>query len=593
MRYQINRAVVIGAGTIGAALAAHLVNAGVRVTLLDIVPRQLTDKEKAKGLTLDDPEVRNRIVRQGLERAAKSRPASFFSKDMAELVHTGNLEDDLEDAVKQADWVIEVVVERLDIKQQLMERIDAIRPPHTIVSTNTSGIPIKDIAAGRSEGFRQHFLGTHFFNPPRYLKLLEVTPHEDTLPEVVEFIRDFGERRLGKGVVLCKDTPNFIGNRIAFGSGAFVLDYVLEHGYTVAEVDAITGPLMGRPKTATFRLIDLVGIDVWDHVGRNLRAAIPHDKMAQKYLASERANNLIAELIKRGWLGNKTKQGFYKRAKENGKKVYLQLNLETLEYEPADKPKFESIGKIKDIEDLGERLRAWVKENDRAAQLVRAILYQGFAYAASVIPEIADTPKPIDDAMRWGFAHQAGPFEVWDMLGVAETAEAMKAEGFPAPQWVSDMLEAGFQTFYQYEGSRKVGVYNPAKKAYEPIARSPKVIFIKEEKAAGKVIDENPGAAIVDLGDGVIDVEFHTKMNALDEDIFNMLNKAMDLVDEGKYEGIVIGSDADNFSAGANLFAVVLASQQGMWDELDKSIKVFQDLNPTFYRFKSGLQVLF
>ncbi len=579
MKYQIRKAVVIGAGTMGAAIAAHLANAGVPVTLLDIVPRELTPDEEKKGLTLQDPAVRNRIVRQGFERALKSKPASFFTKDHAALVTLGNLEDDLEAAVKSADWVIEVVVERLDIKQQLMARIDAIRPPHTIVSTNTSGIPIKDIAAGRSEGFRQHFLGTHFFNPPRYLKLLEVIPHSETLPEVVDFISDFAERRLGKGVVLCKDTPNFIGNRIAFGSGAFVLDYVLEHGYTVEEVDAITGPLMGRPKTATFRLMDLVGIDVWDHVGRNLREAIPHDTLAQKYLASERANGLIAEMIKRGWLGNKTKVGFYKQVRENGKKQFWPLDLQTLEHKPPSKPKFDSIGKIKDIEDLGERLRAWVKGDDRAAQLVRAILYQGFAYAASVIPEIADTPKPIDDAMRWGFAHQAGPFEVWDMLGVAETVEAMKAEGFPAPAWVEEMLAVGVTSFYQYEGKRKVGVYHPAKKAYEPLRRSPNILFIAEEKAAGKVIDENPGAAIVDLGDGVIDVEFHTKMNALDEDIFNMLNKAMDLVEEGKYEGIVIGSDADNFSAGANLFAVVLASQQGMWEQLDASIKAFQDLN--------------
>ncbi|RUM87268.1 MAG: hypothetical protein DSZ24_06565 [Thermodesulfatator sp.] len=553
MKYQIRRVTVIGAGTMGAAIAAHLANAGVPVTLLDIVPRELTPEEEKKGLTLQDREVRNRIVRQGFERALKSKPAAFFTKDHAALVTLGNLEDDLEEAVKHSDWVIEAVVERLDIKRSLMERIDAIRPEHTIVSTNTSGIPIKDIAEGRSEGFRQHFLGTHFFNPPRYLHLLEIIPGPDTLPEVVEFISAFGETRLGKGIVPCKDTPNFIGNRIAFGSGAFVLDYVLEHGYTVEEVDAITGPLMGRPKTATFRLIDLVGVDVWDHVGRNLREAIPHDAMAQKYLASERVNNLIAELVKRGWLGNKTKQGFYKQVKKDGKKEYWHLNLETLEYEPPSKPRFESVGKVKDIEDLGERLKAWVKETDRAAQLVRAILYQGFAYASSVIPEIADTPKPIDDAMRWGFAHQAGPFEIWDMLGVAETVEAMKAEGFPPAPWVEEMLAAGFSTFYEYADGRKVGVYHPGKKAYEPIKRSPKVLFIKEEKAAGKVIEENMGASIVDLGDGVIAVEFHTKMNALDDDIFAMLNRALDLVDEGRYEGIVIG--------GAGLSGVEIAAE--------------------------------
>lgn len=579
MKYQIRRATVIGAGTMGAAIAAHLANAGVPVTLLDIVPRELTPEEEKKGLTLQDREVRNRIVRQGFERALQAKPAAFFTPEHAALVTLGNLEDDLEEAVKNSDWVIEAVVERLDIKRSLMERIDAIRPEHTIVSTNTSGIPIKAIAEGRSEGFRQHFLGTHFFNPPRYLHLLEIIPGPDTLPEVVEAISEFGERRLGKGIVPCKDTPNFIGNRIAFGSGAFVLDYVLEHGYTVEEVDAITGPLMGRPKTATFRLIDLVGVDVWDHVGRNLREAIPHDAMAQKYLASERVNNLIAELVKRGWLGNKTKQGFYKEVRQNGKKEYWHLNPETMEYEPPQKPRFESVGKVKDIEDLGERLKAWVKETDRAAQLVRAILYQGFAYASSVIPEIADTPKPIDDAMRWGFAHQAGPFEVWDKLGVAETVEAMKAEGFPPAPWVEEMLAAGFSTFYQYQDGRKVGVYHPGKKAYEPIQRSPNIIVLKEEKAAGKVIESNPGATLVDLGDGVVAVEFHTKANALDDDIFAMMNRALDLVEEGRYEGVVIGNDADNFSAGANLFMVVVGAQQGMWDQLEQAVKAFQDLN--------------
>ncbi len=578
MKYQIRKAVVIGAGTMGAAIAAHLANAGVPVTLLDIVPRSLTPEEEKKGLTLEDRTVRNRIVRQGFERALKSRPASFFTQEHAALVTLGNLEDDF-DAVAQADWVIEAIVENLDIKRQLFERVDAVRAPHTIISTNTSGIPVSAIAEGRSKGFRQHFLGTHFFNPPRYLKLLEIIPTEDTLPEVVEFISHFGEYRLGKGIVPCKDTPNFIGNRIASVTGAFAMDYILEHGYTVEEVDTITGPVIGRPKTATFRLLDLVGLDVWDHVGSNLAKAIPHDEEAQRYLNSERANAVLRKMIENGWLGNKTKQGFYKRVNKDGKREFWHLNLETFEYEPPSKPRFDSIGKAKDEEDLAERMKILLAADDRAGQLVRALTYQAMAYATQVIPEIADTPKPIDDALRWGFAHQAGPFELWDKLGVAETLAAIKEAGFQPASWVDEMLASGHETFYQYEGPRKVAVYHPEKGDYEPIRRAPELIFLNEEKAAGKVVAQNPGATLIDLGDGVGCVEFHTKMNALDDDIFAMLNEALDRADAGEFDGLVIGNEADHFSAGANLFAVVLAAQQGMWDQLEAAVKAFQDLN--------------
>ena len=319
MKYKFHRAVVIGSGTMGAAVAAHLANAGISVTLLDIVPNKLLPEEEQKGLTLQDKVVRNRIVQQGLDRAIKSRPASFFTSDHNALVSIGNLEDDLE-VIKQADWIIEAIIENITIKRDLMTRIDALRPANSIVSTNTSGIPVTSIAEGLSDGFRKHFLGTHFFNPPRYLKLLEVIPTKDTLPEVVDAISELGEYRLGKGIVLCKDTPNFIANRLGFGGGAFALDYILENGYTVDEVDAITGPSIGRPKTATFRLIDLVGIDVWDHVGRNLAPAIPDDKQALKYLNSERVNHVIHTMVENGWLGNKVKQGFYKEVRTPGGK---------------------------------------------------------------------------------------------------------------------------------------------------------------------------------------------------------------------------------------------------------------------------------
>jgi 3-hydroxyacyl-CoA dehydrogenase len=577
MKYNISKAVVIGAGTMGAAIAAHLANAGVRVTLLDIVPDQLTPEEEKKGLHLTDPQVRNRIVQQGLDRAIKSRPASFFTPEHASLVSVGNLEDDFE-RLAEADWIIEAIIENLKIKRSLMERIDAVRPVHAIVSTNTSGIPVASIAGERSMGFRQHFLGTHFFNPPRYLKLLEVIPTGDTLPEVTAFLSHFGEYRLGKGVVPAKDTPNFIGNRLAFGSGSFTLDYILEHDYSVEEVDAIAGPLIGNPKTAYFRLLDLVGIDVWEHVGRNLAPAIPYDEHALHYLNSDKANNLIHTLVERDWLGNKRKIGFYKEVQADGKKEFWALNLKTLEHEAPTKIRFESIRQAKDEEDLGQRLKILLNADDRAGQLVRALTYQSFAYASERIPEIADTPKPIDDAMRWGFGREAGPFETWDMLGVAETVEAMKTAGFPPAAWVEEMLASGNRTFYQYAAKIKTGVYFPANGTYESIQRQESIVILGKRKSAGKVISRNPGASLIDLGDGIAGVEFHTKMNTLDDDILSMIQQGLDC-GESDFDGLVIGNESENFSAGANLFMVVMAAQSGMWDQLEPAVKKGQDLH--------------
>ena len=576
MKYNIHKVVVIGSGTMGGGIAAHLANAGVSVTLLDIVPNKLTPEEEKQGLTLESPAVRNRIVREGLDRAVKSRPASFVTGEHAALVGIGNLEDDFA-VVGQADWVIEVIVENLAVKRQLMERIDAVRKPYAIISTNTSGIPVASIAEGRSDSFRQHFLGTHFFNPPRYLKLLEVIPTGETLPEVVQAIHWVGEYRLGKGIVPAKDTPNFIGNRLAFGSGAFALDYILENGYTVDEVDAITGPAIGNPKTATFRLIDLVGIDVWNHVGKNLAPAIPHDEHALRYLNSAKANNLIETLVQRGALGNKTKAGFYKEVrKADGGKEFWSLNLKTMEYEAPQKVRFDSIGKTRDKENLGDRLKILLAAEDRAGQLVQALTYQSLAYASERIPEVADTPKPIDDAMRWGFGREAGPFETWDMLGVAEVIPAMKAAGFAPAPWVEEMVAAGCPTFYQYAEKSKVGVYNPARGGYEPIQRPAGLIVLPELKAAGKLIKKNAGASLFDLGDGIACLEFHTKMNALDVDIFTMMTEALDRV-ETDFDGLVIGNEADNFSAGANLFLVVMSAQSGQWDQLEALVKNMQD----------------
>jgi len=579
MKYQINKAVVVGSGTMGAAIAAHLTNAGVHVTLLDIVPRELTDREKKAGLTLEDPQVRNRIVNQGFQAALKSRPASFYAESLGSQIMLGNLDDDI-NCIAEADWVIEVIIENLKIKQSLMEKIDGIRGEATIVSTNTSGIPVTSIAEGRSKGFKEHFLGTHFFNPPRYLELLEVIPTSSTLPEVIQDISHFGEYRLGKGVVLCKDTPNFIANRMGFGSGAFALDYILKNNYTVKEVDNITGPLIGRPKTATFRLLDLVGIDVWDHVGTNLSEALPDDDPAMPYLASEPANQLIKDMVDKGLLGNKTKGGFYKQVKVEDKKEFWPLNLETREHEAPEKISYDSIKAAKGIEDLGERLMKLLEEDDKGAQLVKAILLQGLSYASHCIPEIADTPKPIDDAMRWGFGHDAGPFELWDLVGVEKAAQLMSEEGYPPAPWVEDMIKKGLKGFYEYDGVQKTAVYEPGKKAFASIQPSPQILVLSEIKSdAKKVLDRNTSASLVDIGDGVACVEFQTKMNAIDEDTLNMMEKALDYALEGNLNGIVIGCDADNFSAGANLFGVVMAAQGQMWDPLDQLVRKLQDIN--------------
>ncbi|MBK9604281.1 MAG: enoyl-CoA hydratase/isomerase family protein [Anaerolineales bacterium] len=569
MNYNINKAVIIGSGTMGAAIAAHLANIGVPVTLLDIVPKDAPADNKA---------ARNKIVNEGWDRCIKARPANLMSDELKTLVTLGNLEDDF-GVVAEADWILEVIVENLKIKQDLMVRIDEIRKPNAIVATNTSGIPVYSIAEGRSKEFKKHFLGMHFFNPPRYLKLLEIIPTADTSKDVVEAMARFGEYRLGKGVVLCKDTPNFIGNRVAFGTGAFALDFILNNDYSVDEVDALTGPIMGRPKTATFRLIDLVGVDVWDHVGKNLAPLIPHDKLGQKYLAAEKPRKLMDTLLERKWLGNKTKVGFYKEVRDaEGKKQFYSLDLNTLEHVPAGKPRFDSVKAAKDVEGLGDRLKVMLEADDKAAKLVKALTYQSFQYVSTIIPEVADTVKPIDDAVRWGFMHEAGPFEIWDMLGVQETVKQMKKEGYAPAKWVDEMLKAGVETFYQYKGANVVGVYDVVKKKYAKLKQPEGFVFLKDLRSTKKEISKNAGASLYDVGDGVALVEFHTKMNALDDDIFAITSEALDRL-ENEFDGLVVGNEGDNFSAGANLFMVVVAAQQGMWDQLDGAIRRLQSMN--------------
>jgi len=574
MDYSINRVAVIGAGTMGAAIAAHLANAGIPAYLLDIVPRALTAKEEKKGLTLDHPAVRNRIVNEGWQRCIKARPANLFAKDVAERVTLGNLEDNF-DWLGEVDWIIEVIVERLDIKQQLMARLDKVRSPNCIVSTNTSGIPIKEIAAGRSDEFKAHFLGTHFFNPPRYLKLLEVIPHETTAPEIVEFMKEFGARTLGKGVVICKDTPNFIANRFISVVGAYTLNYALDNGFTVEEVDSLTGPTVGHPKTATFRLYDLVGIDVMAHVNSNLYPAIANDPY-RKELVHEKSTALIEAMVERKWLGNKTKQGFYKRVQTEEGRQFWVLNPETMEYQPPTKVRFESVGKHRKVEDTGERIKLLCAEDDRAAKFIWATTAFGLNYAASIIPEVADDILSIDNANKWGFMHELGPFEIWDALGVAESVERMEAEGMTVTPWVKEMLAAGHTTFYEKKNG-KLYYYDPLSKGYVAVGDDPRAFVIKDVKAEEqRIIASNPSASLLDMGDGVLGLEFHSKMNALDTDIFKMMERAREELDKD-WVGLVVGNQGKNFCVGANIFVVAVAAQQGEWEQLEAVIKQGQN----------------
>lgn len=565
MSYRIDKVGIVGAGTMGGGIAAHLANIGIPVVLLDIVPPNLSEQEKA------DPKARNRIVQSLYERMTKARPANLARADRGDLITLGNLDDDF-DKLADCDWIIEVIIEQLEPKQALMERLEGVRKPNAIVSSNTSGIPIGQIAAGRSPEFRAHFLGTHFFNPPRYLKLLEIIPTNDTSTAVVDFMKEFGSDVLGKGVVVCKDTPNFIGNRFFAVASSYGLEYALEQGYTIPEVDAITGPTIGRPKTATFRLLDLVGLDVMAHVNNNLYEAVPHDTYREA-LRPAKATALMEGMLEKKWLGNKSGQGFYKQTRVNGSREFWALNPESMDYEAAPKIRFESIGAVRNIEDLGERLRKLLQYEDRAAEYARHLLYYGFAYAAYVAPEIAYRLSDVDDAMRWGFGHEAGPFELWDMLGVVQTAEKMEAEGFDVAPWVKEMLATGHHTFYQKNG--QVKCYDFTTSEYEPLEPDDKKITVATLQASGRTVEKNGSASLHDMGDGVMLFEFHAKMNAIDQDIIDMSFKALERLNND-FDAMVIGNNGENFCAGANLFAVGVAAAQGQFDVLEKMVKALQ-----------------
>ncbi len=544
----------------GSRIAAHFANAGFAVDLLDIV--------------IPGRPQRNAAALAGLETAAKQRPVGFFTDAAAKLIAPGNFEDDL-GRLRECDWIIEVVAENLEIKRALLSRVAAVRRPGTILSTNTSGIPLARIGEDFDEELGRHFLGTHFFNPPRYLHLLELIRWRGTAPEVAEWVANFCDLHLGKGVVNCKDTPNFIANRIGSFFGSTVHKLTVDGDYTVEEVDALTGPLIGLPKSASFRLVDIIGLDVWAHVLRNLVELAPNDPGIERYHVPP----FLHAMLHRGWLGEKSGQGFYKRVGP-AREIHA-IDLKTLEYHPAQKVRFPAADAVRNIEDVGERLRALVAGDDRVGRFLWPLFRDLFVYSTQMVPEISDRIVEIDRAMRWGFAFELGPFELWDSLGVAQTADRMRREGIAVPERVERMLATGAQSFYEAadrDGQPGTRYFDIQRGAWEELEPRPGVLVLSDIKRARGVVKKNPGASLVDLGDGVLCLEFHSKMNALGEDAGQMLRAALDESSRG-FSALVIANQGEHFSAGANLMSLLLAAQDGEWDELDAAVRRFQQAN--------------
>ena len=570
MKRRIEKAVVLGAGTMGSRIAAHFANAGLPCILLDIVPPNLPPDAPAGE--------RNKIVRAGLDAAKKSKPAAFFTAALAEKIAIGNFDDDLA-RCGEADWIIEVVAENLEIKRKLLARVAQFRKPGAIVTTNTSGLPVHLIAEGMSEEFQQHWAGTHFFNPPRYLKLVEVIPGPKTSSEVVESLSEFCDRRLGKGVVVAKDTPNFIANRIGTFSMLNALRLMAALGMTVEEVDACTGPAVGWPKSATFRTADIVGLDVLVHVVKNIYETAPNDESREMY----KVPALVEEMVKRGWLGDKTGQGFYKKVKGEGEKEILTLDVNTMEYRPRQKARFASLEMGKAIEDTRERLRALVgpvlegQKGDKAQQFLWGGLSEMCLYAARRVPEISDNVVDVDRALRWGFAWELGPFEIIDAIGVKAFAGQVQKEGRALPVLTEKVLASGRRGFYESQKGTTT-VFDIASGGAKKVEEPKGVIILKSLKGAGREVERNSGASLIDLGDGVVCCEFHAKMNAIGADLIAMLHKGLKRL-ENDFEAMVIANQAVNFSVGANLMLVLVGAQEQEWDELHMAVKQFQNVN--------------
>ena len=568
MSRKIRTAAVIGSGVMGGGIAAILASAGVKTLLLDIAPFNLTDEQK------NDPKAKNKIVKGGFDTLLMASPALLMQKKDADLISIGNLEDDFE-KIASCDWIIEVVVENLKVKQELFKRIEKVRKPGTIVSSNTSGIPLKSMSQGLSKEFKQHFLGTHFFNPVRYMKLLEIISGEETLPEVLEFMNDFSERILGKGIVMAKDTPNFVGNRIGVQGMVKAMQLMIEDGLTIPEVDALFGPPMGRPKTAMFKTSDLVGLDTLGHVAKNTYDLVVNDEVRNSFIIPEFVNKMIEKKL----LGKKTKAGFYRTdLTPEWKKIRKVINPSTLEYEEYEKPAFPCLDEAKKAKTLPDKINAVVYGEDKGAKFVWKAVANGLIYAANRIPEISDTIIDIDNSMKWGYNFEMGPFETWDAIGVQKSVERMEKEGFKVPAKVKAMLAAGNTSFYRTEKG-KVYYFDFNTKGYKEYVVSKSIISLAALKGDNKLVKSCKSASLIDIGDGVYCCEFHTKMNALNTEIIEFIHESLDYVDQNG-AGLVIGNQAGGmpgaFSAGADLVQVSMAAKEKKYSEIETMIERLQ-----------------
>lgn len=566
MSRRIKKVAVLGSGVMGSGIACHFANAGLEVLMLDILPPGLSEEGRHK------PAERNRIAYEALQQAIKGRPAALYDKRFASRISIGNFEDDLE-KIKDYDWIIEVVVERLDIKKQVFEKVDRYRAKGSLVTSNTSGIPIHTIQEGRSEDFRRHFCGAHFFNPPRYMRLLEIIPGPDTDPEVIDFLMHYGDRHLGKQTVLCKDTPAFIANRVGVYAMSKIYQLTTELGMRIETVDRLTGPAIGRPKTGTFRLGDLVGHDTAANVIRGIKQNCPDDEQA----AAFEVPDYLQFLLDNKFLGNKSGQGFYKKTRERdekGKPVILALNLKTLEYEPQSLPDLPSLRATKQIDNLPKRIKALFGAEDRGGKLIRKSLLGLFAYASNRIPEISDTLYAIDDAMKAGYAWELGPFEYWDIIGVKKGMELAEEKGETVAGWVKEMVAAGHDKFYKREGGVKK-YYDVATKAYKVVPGSDAFIILDNYRDRKPVLQNNE-MALHDIGDGVLCLEFTSPHNAIGDGILRGINEAIQLAEEGGWKGIVIGNNANQFSVGANLMLIAQFAYNQEFDELNMAVNLFQ-----------------
>ena len=563
MSHRIRKVAVLGAGTMGAAIAGHCANAGLEVDLLDIAP---------------DDDDNDAVVEAGFERMKSARPAALMAEDVAGRIRTGNFEDDF-DRVGEADWIVEAIIEKLEPKRDLMRRVEETAKADAIISTNTSGIPLHSISEERSDGFKRRFVGTHFFNPPRYLKLMEIIPTQDTDPEIVEAIRNFGERVLGKGGVIAKDTPNFIGNRIGTFAGMQSARYAFDNGYGIEEVDAITGPLIGHPKTATFRLNDQVGLDIAVGVAENLYEAVPEDESREEL----KPPGKLEAMLEKDLLGNKSGAGFYKRDRRDGSTVFNVLDLDTFEHNPAENPEIPIAKEAQKQGDLAARLRYLIDraDEDRHARYIRDTLLPYMAYASRRVPEISDTLEDVDHAMEWGFAHQTGPFRTWDLLGVEETVEKMKSMDIEVGGWVGEMLEAGNDSFYKRDNGTELQ-FSPVQREYVPVREDPMYVSLDRLRDEGKELESNDSASLLDLGDGVLCLEFHSKGNSIDAQTVEMGNRALAALERDNVVGLVIGNEGRNFSVGANLGEMAHSVQNGDLDAIGESVDALQNLLMAF-----------